>query len=566
MENVKARIYYVDNQMGDDLASGLSPTAAFKSLDAVNNRIFEAGDQIVFRAGQVFKGGLKLQGKDMKDTPICINSYTVEGQEVKIGEGPKPIIDGEGKVLYAVLLHNVAFWEICNIEVTNHGNQPLKGRTGIMISADNNFESTSGGFVEHIYLRNVFVHDVNGEPTVKDNDNGGIFYCILSEDINNPLVFKDILIEGCHVKNVHRTGISFGGSKCTPAIIGDDLSLWKDEDIKKYLHQDVIIRNNYIECAGGDAIVPMYSYRPLIEHNTSQEASIDTMHNPALMFNAAIWPWQCYKAVFQYNEAFRTYLNGDGQAYDCDWSFGTLYQHNYSHDNEGGFMLVCQRNAIESKIEHNISYNDQRCLFMTSNVKPAYVTNNTFYIGAHLQTYMFSIHQGPVVFNQNVFYKEGDKLQVDWHLGVNSYAYNQYRGFADAPESIYSLEETLLTEVLALAKLQKEIPDETDELALDTAWQNENKRRKTYLDQGKIIYGCKSYTKEQYRAYVVSNRLILKCQEIISSGKISDEQVNTYYDTFKERRYQNADSGLPFPKEMVRDHIRYEIAKEMLNR
>ncbi|MEG0084841.1 MAG: hypothetical protein RR817_00065, partial [Niameybacter sp.] len=414
------------------------------------------------------------------------------------------------KVLYAVHLHNEAFWEINRLEVTNQGETPLEGRTGIMVSADEAFDQIHGGTVEHIYLNDVFVRDVNGHPEIKDQHNGGIFYCINSEDVARPLIFKDIVIENCHVKNVHRTGISVGGTKCGSKIVGDDLSIWKSEEIKGYLHQDIIIRNNYIECVGGDALVPMYSYKPLIEHNTSQEASIDTKGQPNLMYNAAIWPWQCYEAVFQYNEAFRTYLNGDGQAYDCDWSFGTLYQYNYSHDNQGGFMLVCQKNAIQSKIQNNISYNDQRCIFMTSNVQPAYVENNIVYIGKHLETTLFSPDKGPIVFENNVFYKEGESIVVDWHEEENSYDGNYYKGFEKLPEDGKEAALIQLEELVELADLQAQLGSERDEEALHKAWQEENERRRLKLENGTHVYGCKQYTFEQYKAYVESNRELLK--------------------------------------------------------
>ena len=43
-------------------------------------------------------------------------------------------------------------------------------------------------------------------------------------------------------------------------------------------------------------------------------------------FCATIWPWKTKDAVFQYNEAFDTVGegNGDGQAWDIDWSDGTV--------------------------------------------------------------------------------------------------------------------------------------------------------------------------------------------------------------------------------------------------
>ena len=32
----------------------------------------------------------------------------------------------------------------------------------------------------------------------------------------------------------------------------------------------------------------------------------------------AIWPWKCKDALFQYNEAYHTCDNQDGQAWDAD--------------------------------------------------------------------------------------------------------------------------------------------------------------------------------------------------------------------------------------------------------
>ncbi|WP_458788369.1 hypothetical protein, partial [Vallitalea sediminicola] len=65
----------------------------------------------------------------------------------------------------------------------------------------------------------------------------------------------------------------------------------------------------------------------------------------------------------QYNEAYLTHGTRDGQGFDCDYySTGTTFQYNYSHDNEGGFMLVCSpKNSTinyHSVIRYNISEND----------------------------------------------------------------------------------------------------------------------------------------------------------------------------------------------------------------
>ncbi len=81
-----------------------------------------------------------------------------------------------------------------------------------------------------------------------------------------------------------------------------------EDFINNYYHTNVVIRNNYVQRAGGDAIVPMYCKEPLIEYNVDS-CSQNTADNPNAMYNAGIWPWRCEDAVFQYNEVFGTKLN-----------------------------------------------------------------------------------------------------------------------------------------------------------------------------------------------------------------------------------------------------------------
>lgn len=430
--------YYVDAINGDDSCAGTSPDAPWKSLTHLNTTIFQPGDQILLKSGGIWNGGIQPQGSGSVDAPIIMNSYTYENGLVEIGKGKKPIINGAGQVLNTIWLNNVEFWEIKNLEVTNKGETALRGRTGVLITADKDFDKTENFYVEHIYVQGVDVHDVNGDLTTKDLNNGGIYYSILEDSVTAPIIFKDILIEDCYVKDVSRTGISVGASQWFGKKLEDagyNLNNLTPEQMAEELHQDIIIRNNYVERAGGDAIVTQYVYAPLVEYNVSQEASISTKDNPGLMYSAAIWPWECVDSVFQFNEAFDTYMNGDGQAFDCDYSLGTTYQYNYSHDNEGGFMLVCQANSLESVIRYNISENDKRTLFMTSNTTPAYIYNNTFYIGEGLNTDIFSGHYGPLEFYNNIFYTEGTRKNQNWHESVAKYDSNLYYGFANEPSN-----------------------------------------------------------------------------------------------------------------------------------
>jgi parallel beta-helix repeat protein len=50
--------YYVDATGGSDANSGLSPSAAWKTIDKVNASTFAPGDSILFKRGEVFRGSL----------------------------------------------------------------------------------------------------------------------------------------------------------------------------------------------------------------------------------------------------------------------------------------------------------------------------------------------------------------------------------------------------------------------------------------------------------------------------------------------------------------------------
>ena len=69
-------VYYVDALSGDDLNKGTSPEAPWKTIDKINKCALNAGDQVLLKAGQVFKGSIrltKLAGTALE--PIVIASY-----------------------------------------------------------------------------------------------------------------------------------------------------------------------------------------------------------------------------------------------------------------------------------------------------------------------------------------------------------------------------------------------------------------------------------------------------------------------------------------------------------
>ncbi|MHB9027668.1 MAG: right-handed parallel beta-helix repeat-containing protein [Candidatus Latescibacterota bacterium] len=83
-----ARVYYVNASGGSDNGAGLSPDAAWKTLERVNlafeKRTVQAGDTVAFRRGNTFTGALTAAGSGQPGKPAVIDAY---------GEGAFPVID-----------------------------------------------------------------------------------------------------------------------------------------------------------------------------------------------------------------------------------------------------------------------------------------------------------------------------------------------------------------------------------------------------------------------------------------------------------------------------------------
>ena len=75
----RGTVYYVSSTDGSDSNSGKSPASAWKTLLNVNDKKFKSGDVILFKRGDIFRGGIKAQ------TGVTYSSY---------GEGEKPRIYG----------------------------------------------------------------------------------------------------------------------------------------------------------------------------------------------------------------------------------------------------------------------------------------------------------------------------------------------------------------------------------------------------------------------------------------------------------------------------------------
>jgi hypothetical protein len=407
-------IFYVDSRAGNDTNAGTSSEAAWKTLTKVNSTSFQPGDRILLRSSSVWEGQLWPKGSGAEGKPIMLGMY---------GGGVKPVINGGGIVEDTVLLKNQEYWEIENLEITNTGPQRAE-RRAVHVALENYGEA------HHIYIRSLTIHDVNGVDSVKPN--GGINYTSVGD--HKPSRFVDLRIENNDIYHVDRSGI-FG---------------WSDrwERSKWYPSLGVVVRGNVLHDIGGDGIVVVATDGAVVEHNVVGHAN-----QRSEGYNIAIWSWSADNTVIQYNEAFETKGQRDGEGFDSDWnSRNTVIQYNYSHDNDGGFLLICNEGGHNSEesagntgtvVRYNISQNDRtRGINVAGPVEDSLIYNNTIYVGPDhtVDLLIFSDWHGwseSSHFFNNIFYVAGTARFSYGISRASDGAYVSAHGFGMSKDNLF---------------------------------------------------------------------------------------------------------------------------------
>lgn len=398
-----AAVYHVDSRSGDDDHSGLTPGEAWQTLEKVNATEFQPGDRILFKAGESWSGQFRLRGSGTTgdDGPVVITAG-------KYGEGPLPRIDGEGRHRDTLLIENVEYWEVEDLEITNLGPRREAWRTGVRIS------SNEFGRMRHIHLRRLHVRDVNGDLR-KEHEGCGIYF----ESRGRESHFDGILIENCHVVRTDRNGICQRGSRTRS--------------------RNVVIRGNLLEDIGGDGIKLWGTNGGLIERNIVRNARARCQDHAA-----GIWPFACDDTVIQFNEVSGTKGTKDGQAYDADYDCRrTLFQYNYSHGNEGGFMLICGPGRARNEgiiIRYNISVHDginsARVFQFGGRSDDTLIHNNTIILGPEQDLPMILHNEWDggrsrnARFANNLFIvAEGGRATYNFHTSTgNTFEHNLFVG------------------------------------------------------------------------------------------------------------------------------------------
>ena len=402
IQSTLAADYHVDSEAGDDHNSGLTADKPWKTLNAANAKIFGPGDRLLLKAGTHYSGQLSPKGSGATSQPIELATY---------GAGPAARIDGEGEPLDTLLLQNVDNWFVHDLEITNHGPTTAPFRTGVRLECD------AGHAMLGLHLGRLYVHDVNGDLR-KEKEGCGIFF----ETRHGQSHFDHLLIEDCHIVRTDRNGL------CQHT-----------QSLSRSMH--VIIRGNLLEDIGGDGIKLWGSDGGLIEHNILRGGRMRCDD-----YAAGIWPFACDDTVIQFNEVSGMKGVKDGEGFDSDYICrNSVFQYNYSHDNDGGFMLLCspgnsycQGTIVRYNVSQNDGLNDSAVVHFAGNVSNSMFYNNLIYVGPKQNLPLFefgnwSSYSHHNTFLNNIFYVDG-RVSYKWSKSTdNSFDYNAYYGSHVSP-------------------------------------------------------------------------------------------------------------------------------------
>lgn len=414
--------YYVDSVYGNDSNDGVSRQTAFRTIERVNQLVLTGGDSVLFKADGTYAGNLHPR-RQRDGAMVRFGRYGV-------GEKPRITAAGGG----AMELVDFDCVEVEDLFFTNPD-----GVFGVYIV------NMGGGALQHIHIRNCAIHHVNDNRSTFGYESGGIICGSFSE--NEPGWFEDLLLEDNDIRDVCRTGILLSGFWANRPT-----KLWgKNEYVSDtenwWPSKGVVVRSNYIERTGGDGIVLIGTDHAVMEWNRV----FHVMTNPVPpCANAGIWPQSSNDCLIQYNEVGYCHKPdqcSDAQGIDVDLSCrNTVIQYNYTHDNEGGALLLCELEDTKDSdnfrgtiYRNNLSVNDGgvkgELIAMVSSVRGVTIENNTFYSTGNVERMieLFSFkgdaYAADVTVRRNAFISNGRGNQ--FHLeGGRSFTFedNLYWG------------------------------------------------------------------------------------------------------------------------------------------
>ena len=310
-----SQLFHIDCSMTAD-GDG-SVAHPWNTLESAETHEFFPGDIVALARGTTCNGSFAPKGSGDPDHIIRLTAY---------GDGPRPKIVAPSSARQALLLFNQQYWQVDSLEISG-GN-----KYGVFVTGD-------VGTLHHLYLKNLYVHDVYGDA-LKNKDNGLVI--VGPSSINT--FFDDVVIDGVDAAHTDQwAGILVGGGSFP----------YKDESP---LNTNIQIRNSTAHDVYGDGIVLFRDAHSSIRSSAAWQIGMQPTQD--IGTPDAIWMWTCNGCTVADNEAYLTDSSGvDGGAYDIDWD----NQHdsilrNYAHDTQGYCISVFGAGYVtsDSKVEDNL--------------------------------------------------------------------------------------------------------------------------------------------------------------------------------------------------------------------
>jgi hypothetical protein len=281
----------------------------WNTLAAAQAHPFAPGDRIAMARGTACHGSFAPQGSGTDGRIIRLTAY---------GRGPRPRIAAPSSSRQALLLSNQEYWQIDSLDISG-------GSTyGIYVTGDK-------GPLHHLYLKNLYVHDVFG-GSMRNKDNG----LVVVGPSSAATVLNDVLIDGVDAARTNQwSGILIGGGNFAwPA--------------NAPLNRNIIIRNSTAHDVYGDGIVLFRDQDGAIRTSAAWQTGMEPTQDVGTP--NAIWTWTCTDCTVEDNEAYVTDSPGvDGGAYDIDWdNTRNTVQRNFAHDTQGYCVAVFAAGYVTS--------------------------------------------------------------------------------------------------------------------------------------------------------------------------------------------------------------------------
>jgi len=294
------------------------------------------GSQLLLKRGTFCDGTLAPTGSGSAGAPALIGAY---------GSGALPQIVGGGED--AVRLENTSHTVLEDLEITNPADNTDR-RRGVHLLA-------TGETVTGLTVRELQIHDVDGNLETFFGGSGGI----QADASYGPGVgrFDGLSIESSTIEQVSREGIYIDGVSAGDRPLAGQP--WPEAST------NVRITGNRIAHLAGDGIVTLGTDGALVSNNVVSDGNLaGRPPDPPAdgICNAGIWTLQANRTTIEHNEVFAMNLNGcDGTGFDIDrFQDGTVVQYNYSHDNGGGFLLLCTEDETRrAQVRFNLSVDDR---------------------------------------------------------------------------------------------------------------------------------------------------------------------------------------------------------------